>query len=473
MDTVKQSYLTGKYTANSKEFDLPFAKLFCTFFAQYTRKKPGDPEIIENSDNFGHYNHFCNVIAAMAHILVYAQSHREALLPEGDADVDRSFSEQRRLDNLLIALYHDIGKTIIPRRHAMEGKSLFAEPKASVRYRFETIFAAYPGGAFSPQTLSLYAECIGAHDLIGTISTGENGILSMSGVISRLKSLYNDDVGKVKTAVFDLWLLNLADIIVSINNFIPGYSKFVAQPWQETMPGNMDAYIDKLLHSYKGVYLLEDLRFALQIAGADNPYAAAKSLAEKHAAQRFRRLARQTLGDAVEKSKAFTPSQKSEVLKLLDSDMVIVSVKEILHGEFGEDYGKQFGTMLQFDYALGFFLKLAGQAVKWLEVELTSGAFRTGWLYNQKIPTGSAYPGGFLDSYNAACIVNNYIMVLAGIFGEIHRLTADIENWNIEFEDASNRLTPSKADKLLFFDGTYRAGNARVLLMREIMLYKA
>jgi hypothetical protein len=64
-------------------------------------------------------------------------------------------------------------------------------------------------------------------------------------------------------------------------------------------------------------------------------------------------------------------------------------------------------------------------------------------------------------------------MVLAGIFGEIHRLTADIESFNIEFDDAANRLIPSKADKLLFFDGPYRAGNARVLLMREIMLYKA
>jgi hypothetical protein len=473
MDTVKESYVTGKYTTGGKDLDLPFTKQFQTFFSQYARKKPNAPETIENSDNFGHYNHFCNVVAIMAHIIAYAETHPDAFIPQSDDGVEKTFSAQRKLDNMLTAFYHDIGKTIIFHRHALEGKSLLAEPKASVRYRFEAIFNEYPDCKLSPQTLSRYGEYIGSHDMFGTISTGENGILSMSGVISRLRSLLNDDLGKVKTAVFDLWLLNLADIMVSIADFIPGYSKFAAQPWQETNPGKMDKYIEQFLSSYKGVYLLEDLHFALQIAGSDDPYNEAKTLAEKNAAQRFRRLTRQTLGEAVNGSKVFTASQKEEVIKLLDSDAAIASVKEILRGEFGEDYGKRFGTMLQFDYALGFFLKLSGQAVKMLEIELTGGTFRTGWLYNQKIPTGNTYPVDFLDSYNAECIVNNYIMVLAGIFGEIHRLTADIESFNIEFDDATNRLTPSKADKLLFFDGAYRAGNARVLLMREIMLYKA
>ena len=75
--------------------------------------------------------------------------------------------------------------------------------------------------------------------------------------------------------------------------------------------------------------------------------------------------------------------------------------------------------------------------------------------------------------YNAECIVNNYLTVLAGIFGEISRLTGDIENWNIEFEDAKNRLNEAKAERLLFLDGVFRADSARSLLMREIMLFKA
>jgi len=63
-------------------------------------------------------------------------------------------------------------------------------------------------------------------------------------------------------------------------------------------------------------------------------------------------------------------------------------------------------------------------------------------------------------------------MLLADIFGEIARLTGDILNWNIEFEDAKDRLSGPKCDRLLGFSGAYRQGNERQLLVRELMLYK-
>ena len=85
-----------------------------------------------------------------------------------------------------------------------------------------------------------------------------------------------------------------------------------------------------------------------------------------------------------------------------------------------------------------------------------------------------------MDRYNAECIINNYLTVVAGIFEEISRLTADIENWNIEFEDVGKRIdslnefnNEFKAERLLFLDGVYRADSELSLLMREIMLYKA
>ncbi len=472
MEPVKRSYLSGEYTANGKAFALPFEKNYEEMFGQAAKASPEAAAVILDKSVVGHYNHFCNVNATMAHMLVYAEKHMDALLPKGEKGVERAFSNRRKLDNMFKAYYHDVGKTIISRRHAVEGSALFAEPKASVRFRFEGIFAQYDVGDADSRTLADYALNIGAHDLIGTISTGENGILSMCGVIERFKSLYNGDKVKVKTAVFDLWLLNVADIIVSINDFIPGESKWDAQDWQGTAPGNMDGFIEKLLNSYKGAYLLEDLAFALQIAGADDSYAVAKALAVKRAACRFQRLARQTLGDVLERRKSFPSGVKGEVIKYLDGEAIIPSVKAILRGEFGESCNEYFGTMLQFDYALGFFIKLAERAVRWLEEELIRGSFRTGWLYNQKVVNPSGYDAAFIDRYNAECIVNNFMMVLAGVFGEVHRLTADIERWNIEFDDAAKRLTDSKAEKLLYFDGAYRAGNARVLLMREIMLYK-
>ncbi len=472
MEPVKHSYLTGEYSAGGKAFALPFDRYYAKMFGQAAEANPAEAATILDRNVVGHYNHFCNVAASLAHFLSYAERQMDALLPKGEDGVERAFSSQRKLDSMFKAYYHDVGKTIVSRRHAVEGSALFAEPKASVRFRFDEIFAQYPECGIDSRTLSDYAVNIGAHDLLGTISTGENGILSASSAINSFKSLYADDKGRVKTAVFDLWLLNVADIIVSINHFIPGYTKWDAQPWQWTAPGNMDGDIEKLLNSYKGAYLLEDLDFTLQIAAADDSFEYAKALAAKRSAHRFQRLARQTLGDVLERSKTFPARLKDKVIERLEDDALIPSIEALLRGEFGDSYGQYFGTMLQFDYALGFFSKLAAQSAKWLEVELSGGSFRTGWIYNQKIPKGSGYHGAFLDRYNAECIVNNFMMVLAGIFGEVHRLTSDIESWNIEFEDAGNRLTPSKADKLLYFDGAYRAGNARVLLMREIMLYK-
>ncbi len=469
---VKQSYVTGKYIAGDKALALPFAEDYSKMFGTAAKANPAEAATLLDKSVEGHYNHFCNVVAALVHIITYAQGHMEALLPEGETDAEQDFSDQRRLNNMFKAYYHDVGKTIVSRKHAVEGSALFAEPKASVRFRFEEIFAQYPGCKTDSRTLADYAENIGAHDLFGTISTGENGILSASGVIDKFNSLYCNKITAVKTAVFDLWLLNVADIIVSINDHIPGKTKWNAQPWQWVAPGNMNGYIEKLLNSYKGAYLLEDLDFSLQIAGQGNAFAYAKALAERRAAYRFQRLARQTLGDVLERSKTFPAGLKDAAIKLLEDKALIPSIEALLRGEFGESFGEYFGTMLQFDYALGFFNTLAKRAVTWLEVELSGGSFRTGWLYNQKIPTENEYSGEFIDRYNAECVVNNFMMVLAGVFGEIHRLTADQGCWNIEFEDAGNRLTDSKAEKLLYFDGAYRAGNARVLLMREIMLYK-
>ncbi|MDR0273083.1 MAG: hypothetical protein LBI27_07185 [Clostridiales bacterium] len=480
---IKQSYLTGECEVNGKKLPLPYAKNFYDLFLK--PPKPEDPPYsIEESPNFGNYKHFSNVVAAMAHILKYAENHMDKLLPKGESDVSRDFGDARKLDSMFIAFYHDIGKTIINRRHAVEGKAIFAEPKASVRFRFENIFAEYSESFCLPLRLSYYAESIGAHETWGTNTTGENSVLAFASIVNRFRLLFNNEIKAVKTAIFDLWLANVADIITSIN-WINGEEnkKFNEQDWQNNLPGTLDDRIKWLFDDYKGVYLIEDLGFALQIADAENPYDFAKSLSEKRAVNRFQRLARQTMGSMLETNERglsnpkinFPTALKDEIIRQLDDTAILAQINGILKGEFGSDFARCFGTMLQFDYALGFFFKLSNQAIYWLADELNNKEFRTGWLYNQKIEKSNPYAEdeAFLYRYNAECIINNYLMALAGVFGEIYRLTADIENWNVEFEDAGNRLTPSKADKLLSFDGAYRAGNARVLLMREIMLYKS
>ena len=461
--TVRQAYLTGQYAAGGANLDLPFGKQFKERFE--IKKDENNPLDDQNRKWDGDLNHMTNAVAAMAHIIRYAEKNLPNL---------GEFTPLRSLNLMHLAFYHDIGKTIIPRRHAIEGKVLFQEPKASVRWRFEQIFAAY-GQKMPPETLHYYALIIGAHDMFGTISTGENGLLSLDGVIDRLRALHID----TREAVFDLWLLNLADIITSVN-WINGkeQNKFQALDWTKYAPGNLDLALDRFLKSFNGIYLLEDLSFALRIIDGED----AKTIAENQATCRFGRLARQTLGNVLEEPQTILRNDlKNEIIAGLESPSLHVQIHEILRGEFGDQYPKMFGTMLQFDYALGFFQKMAKRAVSWLNEEDatneedTTNNFRTGWLYNRKTPKQNAtnYDAAYLCRYNAECVINNFMMVIAGIFGEIYRITEEIEHWNIEFEDAKERLSDPKCDRLLGFDGPYRASNARHLLLRELMLYKA
>ena len=252
-------------------------------------------------------------------------------------------------------------------------------------------------------------------------------------------------------------------------------NKLSVLPWQEMCPGDFDESFNWFLQSVKGQYLLEALDFALEIAAADDIFAKAKQLSDQRATCRFQRLARNTLGDVLEKPETVLDETLArEIVKQLESPCLATQIHEILRMEFGDGYPALFGGMLQFDYALGFFQQLAQRAVHWLNQE-NEKKFRTGWMYNPKTERAgrTEYPADYMARNNAECVVNNYMMILAGIFGEIHRITADIDQWNIEFEDAKNRLSGQKCSRLLGFDGAYRQGSARHLLMKELMLYKA
>ncbi|MCL1903429.1 MAG: hypothetical protein FWF94_03315 [Oscillospiraceae bacterium] len=495
MEQIKEAYITGKYNG----MVIPFAKQWKSLFdnkliadknARITAVIGSERCVVKGgggNDNTGHFNHVCNVVAAMAHILSYAEQN-EGIKKLTEKYIKKSINkadiQQRNFNCMVSALYHDVGKTIIDRRHPVEGKALFAGSKASVTYRFNEI-AASCKCKFTSLNLSYYSEMIGAHDIHGTISTGENGLLSLARVIGRFESLFNDDKIRVKSAVFDLWLLNLADIIVSLKDpkvktSSPG--KWNEQEWQYFSPGNkeLNDSLDSFFKTIQGINLMEDLHFALEIADNHSPSDHAMTLSVKQAAHRLQRLVRQSLGKMLEDTTVFSDKEaikvKNAVIKRLDDEDLIVHINEVLYGEFGDNYGKMFGTMLQFDYALGFFQELAKQAIFCINEELdpTRNGIRTGWMYNKRFGK-TTYKSNFLVPYNAECIVNNYIMVIASIFGEIYRMTANIENWNIEFEDAKNRLVKSKtkSNNLLYFDGIHRAGVARHLLIKELMLYKS
>ena len=462
MDLLGQAYLKGYYDSS---IPLPFADQLKELWKERDPKKK--EQGIGGSKNLGHFNHMCNVVGTMAHVINYAKN-KPKLYGE--------FDQQRKILLMLLAFYHDLGKTIIPRRHAIEGKVLLKEPKASVQYRFNEIFKSHRI-EMPRKTLPYLALLVGAHDMFGTISTGENGVLSIANLIIDLKKLLNDDTDRVTNAISDLWLLSLCDIIVSVSN-INGriVNKWGSISWREMKNKEMQEQLDIFMGSIKGRFLLEDFACAKRIAIDPDPLSFAKNLANERAVTRFQRLARQTLGDVLEDPEIQFPEDLGkQIIKQLESKELTDSINNILHGEFGDNYSIMFGSMLHFDYALGFFQYIARDAVDCLNLEIEdTKKFQTGWLYRRKNDKKDfPYDDDFLNRFNAESVVNNYLIFLTSIFGEIYRLTADIDQWNIEFEDAKNRLSRQKSERILGFEGAYRAGNTRNLLLRQLMLYKA
>ena len=487
MEAAIQRYLktdNGYCIENGGVYEMPFCAELHRFYAgrKWPQLPSEDPAgyllTTENSANLGNYNHMVNVVAAGAHLIHYCSQMRfdniadsiNAYAPKGD---------KRTLRLMTAAYYHDIGKVIVNRRHAVEGMSLFAEQKASMRNQFEQFYGGHDF-KWTSCDCAYISALIGSHDVFGTISTGENGYFSLASVVQEFALLENGDIQAVKNDMFDLWLLNIADIIVSLENKWVPHKHFT-----ENLPGERNEIIEGFLRSVQGRDLLNDLNAAISIAEyACQAYDLdeyVSAISEKAAPARFIRLLQQTLWGAVADGKEKSlesrhPGLGREMKDLVfDTQTIHMMVATVMGEKLGTGWARLFGNMGQFDYALGFFRKAANRAVRWISHELAEeNGVRTGWLYSQK-PGGRArnYSEDFLSRYNAEAITHNYIVFMSDIFCDIAKLTEGMGHWHIEFEDALSRLTDQKADKLLYIDGPHRAGHMRSLLMKELMLYRS
>ena len=464
---VKDAYLSETWFAKGDRIPLPFGKPLRAFFETPKGKEPFNG--VETGQNAGNYHHFVNVTAATAHFIHH-------YIGTGEMKAD----EKRRLLTLMFAaFYHDVGKTICDRRHAVEGKAFFAEPKASTQFRFTQIFASH-GLPLKPENLHKIAIFIGVHDLCGTMATGENSTLSIGPLLKELAALYDgcapqEKEQRIIRALFDLWLLNRADIMTSM----PPAPKWAFQDGVICSVPGESPQLAQFLESDKEKTLRMDFDLAVETArelcaGRDaDAFLAART--EALAAERVLRLARQGLGDVIPADSAqLSPALATALRARLDSPRLTVQVNDIFSAELGEGWQKSIATMGQLDYALGFFQKLGRRILFRINAELSeqTSATRTGWIYARKDNSKSDYPADYLDTYNAESIVSNWLVVLAGLFGGIARLTSGIGLWNIEFGDATARLTDSKTDKLLLLDGPHRAAATRAILLRELMLYR-
>lgn len=507
----------------------------------HSKKNEDGKESTENySKHSGDYYHFMNVVFAMAWLIMYFQNGNKIFncIFQSMLRVDQEKDEIKELCGtlayeavygtipnprtfmlMLAAFYHDLGKTIVDHRHGMEGAIILSDHTSSSWYQLNQIVKQYPEfkeQEFEQDDLLFVSDLLFYHDVFGTLSTGETGYLRLVDVIDRIKRYSLKHTGKApidkevikqwsQRYLFDLWLLNVADIMTSIPN------KQKHQPeWNDEKKAQ--ERIEKFFsRPDKPPALRHDLIIARRILDtyggkthADNISVLEKKAATysgRHAIERIRRLIYASLTTAIRgqiSQKEYRNDQEREdVLRrifsvqnepdLLDdeqfykcsiekmsshSNINSTILKAIQSVDNFRDFCVKFSWIGQMDYALGFFIKIASRSLKLVCDELDGSGQKTK-LISDKGKTAIA--GGNNEFYlkiQANFFVNNYTVIVIQILSHLLSREKAIDRLrNIEFKEATDRLNEEKIDTILSLNGIYRSKRTIQLILQTVFLY--
>jgi len=257
--------------------------------------------------NSGNYFHFVNVVAILSHLIYFFSDNKHNKDDQDDEWFDKYINEGawsiikydthksiRKFKLMLAGFFHDIGKTVVDHRHAMEGYMILSSYQSKALLEFILLSGNYKDDSnetLDREDLLFIADLIYYHDLYGTLSTGENGYMRLINLIERVER-YSRREGNIKFAdknkkeilseigkqnLFDLWLLNVADIIASVGD------KWNEQhDWTKKKPGDLSRlnYIREFFNRKKtddsviygnnisqGNDLLHDLKITFDLFG--------------------------------------------------------------------------------------------------------------------------------------------------------------------------------------------------------------
>ncbi|MCG6552542.1 MAG: hypothetical protein L7F77_09460 [Candidatus Magnetominusculus sp. LBB02] len=338
--SYKNLYSAIQENGQLKGFYFPFADRFQRYFMKRKwhnpvnnpRQKAEELLCLENerigdiyanySNNVRDFKHFINVVAAMARLINFFRSkdNTDTFITRNDAlDVDVSYHERhgfRIFTLMLAAFYHDIGKTVEYHRHGMEGSIILSDHRSKSWNDFVIIIEEYQKlyptdfcYNFEHDDLIFISDFLYYHDQFGTLSTGESGYLRLVDLVSRIKRhslIHNkrqdDRSNRVQTDqkewsyrfLFDLWLLNLADIIVSRDN-----KDEVDLDWEYEEKAN-NKIKEFLLSNEQAAILIHDLNISFKLMNDINLHLHSDNLSElykitidfskRHTTERLRRL---------------------------------------------------------------------------------------------------------------------------------------------------------------------------------------
>lgn len=565
----KEEYKEGCYQIVSNEsykyMPFPFLDMFHIYFskrkwaAPYFRPSKNIDNILNlapqkkinvtlpknYSLNYGNYCHFINVVAALSHLVYFfSNDNNSTWFNRQFNEIENAWApikynknaDLRKFRLMLAGFYHDIGKTIVDHRHAMEGYMILSSYQSGALMDFTLLSKQYKHDGLNDtynldrEDLLFIADLVYYHDVFGTLSTGENGYVRLINMIERIErycrkedkvlkaehvedvEVFSNDVrlNNLKEAgkqnIFDLWLLNLADLMVSIND---KYSE--QKKWTKNNLGSNDQYIKDFIdppkHSKelsaikKGNDLLHDLTITFNLFDiyVNDQYQlelkpfkpAVLKFAYYHNVARIRRLVKNSLFPIVHKSyNDYNNSNPANDISsfynsILDITKYAIDKTVDTAIRSSSDYA-DFLNRLSWvgilDYSLGFFRKLAQVAFDTIINRINSLAcnldksgansktIHTGWI-NENIGTFNGDINCWCEA-NGRYFIDNYIHIIIQTINHLLFRDPFIENIiNFEFEDAEKRLTPDKISRILFFEGPARSSKSMTLILETVFIY--
>lgn len=456
------------------------------------------------SKSEGNFHHFVNVVAALARLVMYF-SDVERLHHVFASRFDSrerefralAFAETPTLRSFILMLagfLHDLGKTVDDPRHAMEGAIILGYHTTKARHQLHKIVRAYHAEyRFEREDLMYVACLVSFHDHYGTLGTGEDGYMALVNMIDRFKrySLKHakgkeGQMAVTRQCLFDLWLLNVADIMVSLDR------KWVPQEeWLDAEKARRR--IGAFLTGSKGSCLVHDLKVTFRLLDAlhDRRHAddltrlaeEAHDCSKRHVIERLQRLAVSTLFGPIgaslngyQKKPPATPEAKrheavlEQLQQLGDAEWHAIIVRNIQAVCDRGEFVSRLSWIGRMDYALGFFQDLAAAALRKVLDELR-GQTRTGWLRSDA-DAGDIDDEGYYVQAQAEFFADNMVAIVVGMLAYVLFREPSIDRLrNIEFSDARRRLAEHKRDQLLALEGPFRARRAAEAIMQTIYFY--
>lgn len=467
------------------------------------------------SKNNGNYYHFVNVVMAAARLIRYFSNpdkiaSRLPIEPYPDARDVLCYPKSpsvRTFKLMLAAFYHDIGKAIVAHRHGMEGSLIIEDYTTRSLAQLDAIAREYGGEgrdhSLEREDVLQIGDLLYYHDSFGTLGTGESSYTLLAEIVGRIKRCslrHIDDAEEQRRCcnrtLFDLWVLNIADIAVSNGD------KFKLQGlWLHEATAN--AAIEEFFKTEGGKNRIHDFGIAMKLLQEYNKgrhsddtsglEKMAQGESRDHTVERIKRLVWSSLCSAAGdfEKRSGTSKVKEQVLDGIleinvgkpnvEPTMVLppgvidnVVFRAIQSLNDSNEFCKRLAWIVSMDYALGFFTKIASRAIEKVNEELDGGRV-TGWIRVESASKRGPYPPLTAEQVfkaNAGFFVDNYCATVAKILAHLlfRERSADQPS-KIEFEDANSRLTPERIDKIIGLDGPYPQSRSIESILKSVFVY--